>query len=63
MVARRYRGAVFEFEFDRPIVMSHRIEHQYGTVLAGLCWITYGTSLVAPEAWNDLASSARNRRR
>ena len=59
MVERRYRGGAFDFEFDRPIVMSHRIEHQYGTVLAGVCWISYAVSPVPLEAQHNLASAVK----
>jgi hypothetical protein len=51
MMLRRYSPN--DFEFDQPIIMSHRAQHQYGTVVAGLCWLTHvprGGSLGAGTA-------------
>jgi arginine decarboxylase len=59
MMSRRYNPNDFHFEFDQPIIMSHRVQQQYGTVLAGLCWLTYAFPLVSAEALEQLAKAAK----
>ena len=59
MVRRRYRSDVFAVRFDRPAIMSHRVRRSYGTVLAGLCWLTYEIPSVSSTQNERLARAAR----
>jgi arginine decarboxylase len=61
MMLRRYSRNDFDFEFDQPIIMSHRVQHRYGTVVAGLCWLTYTFPAVGPLAREQLAKAAVTR--
>lgn len=61
MLRRRYRSDAFEFRFDRPAIMSHRVRRSYGTVLAGLCWLTYTLPTVSARQNERLASAAGRR--
>ena len=61
MLRRRYRPDAFEFRFDRPAIASHRVRRSYGTVLAGLCWLTYAVPSVSPRQDERLANAVRRR--
>ena len=61
MLRRRYRSDAFEFRFDRPAITSHRIRRSYGTVLAGLCWLTYTIPFVSPRQQKRLAHAGKQR--
>jgi arginine decarboxylase len=61
MVRRRYRLDAFEFRFDRPVIASHRIRRSHGTVLAGLCWLTFTVPSLSPRQSERLANAARRR--
>jgi arginine decarboxylase len=61
MMLRRYNPSDFDFEFDPPIIMSHRVQQQYGTVVAGLCWLTYTFPPVTAALREHLAEAAVTR--
>jgi arginine decarboxylase len=63
MLKRRYQSDAFEFRFGRPAFASHRIRRSYGTVLAGLCWLTYAVRPVSPRQNDRLARAARRKSR
>ena len=59
MLRRRYHPDDYEFRYDQPVIMSHRIAHQYGTVLAGLCWLTYMFPQVDATQKEELRNSGK----
>ena len=61
MVQRRYRLDAFDFRFDRPVIASRRIRRSYGTVLAGLCWLTYAFPSLSPRHNEQLVHAATRR--
>src|SRR5450759_3050961 len=61
MVRRRYRLDAFDFRFDRPVIASRRVRRSNGTVLAGLCWLTYTVPSLSPLQNERLASAGKRR--
>lgn len=59
MLRRRFHSDAFEYRFDRTLIASHRIRRAYGTVLAGLCWLTYIVPPVSPRQLERLADAAK----
>jgi hypothetical protein len=39
------------------------VQQQYGTVIAGLCWLTYTFPLASPVVLEQLAKAAKTRAR